>query len=73
MLSEVCSNVSIEPAPQELSGETLLGSSVNINCGARIDVAADGFGGHGRERTFLDLRVFNPYAPSNKQTSISAT
>ena len=52
MLSEVCSNVSIEPALQELSGETLLGNSANRNSGARVDVAADGFWGRGRERTF---------------------
>ena len=57
MLSEVCLNVSIEPALQELRGETLSGSSSNRNCGARVDVAADGFGGHGRKRTFLDIRV----------------
>ena len=73
MLSEVCLNVSIEPALQELSSETRVGSSANRNCGARVDVAADGFGGHGRERTFLVTRVFNCYAPSNKQIAISAT
>ena len=73
LLSEVCSNVSIEPALQELSGETLLGNSANRNSGARVDVAVDGFWGCSRERTFLDIRVFNPFAPSNRQTSISAT
>ena len=44
LLSEVCSNVSIEPAPQELSGETLHGS-VNRQKGARMDIAVNGFCG----------------------------
>ena len=38
--------------------------------GARLDIAANGFWGGRYERTFLDVRVFNPYAPSNRQTTI---
>ena len=32
---------------------------------ARLDVAASGIWGGRFERTFFDVRVFNPYAPSN--------
>ena len=39
--------------------------------GARLDIAANGFWGGRYERTFLDVRVFNPYAPSNRQTTIN--
>ena len=41
--------------------------------GARLDVAADGFGGSRFERAFFDVRVFNPYAPSNRQPQLSTT
>ena len=38
-----------------------------------MDVAADGFWGQRRERAFFDIRVFNPHAPSNRQSSLPAT
>ena len=48
-----------------LSGRTAITTD-----GARLDIAANGFWGGRYERTFLDVRVFNPYAPSNRQTTI---
>ena len=42
------------------------GASSITQDGARLDVAADGFWGSRFERAFFDVRVFNPYAPSNK-------
>ena len=72
LLTEVCSNVSVEPELQELSGETL-GRSANKESGARADIAVDGFWECGRARTFCDIRVFNPFAPSNKKTSIASS
>ena len=56
-----------------MNGENLQGSSANRDNGAHIDVAADGFWGPGKERTFLNIWVFNLYAPSNKKSSISST
>ena len=47
--------------------------SANTEVGARVDIAAAGFWGPGRERTFIDIRIFNPYAPSNKNSSLSST
>ena len=73
MLSEVCSNVSVEPALHESSGEILSGGSTNRDSGAHVNVAVDGFWGSGRERTFVDIRVFKSFGPSNRQTSISST
>ena len=35
--------------------------------GARLDVAATNFWSRDRQRTFFDVRVFNPLAPSNNQ------
>ena len=65
--------MAVEPELQQLTGEKLHGASVNRDKGARVDVAADGFWGSAKERTFLDIRVFNPYAPANRRTSLSST
>ena len=54
---------------QEVSNEVLSGRSAITTDGARVDIAASGFWGGRHERTFLDVRVFNPYAPSNRQTT----
>ena len=72
-LSEVCSDVCIEPSLQPLSGETLNGASAITEDGARLDIAANGFWGGRYERTYFDVRVFNPLAPSNRQQSLAAT
>ena len=37
---------------------------------ARLDVVASGVWGGRFERTFLDVRVFNPNAPSNRTSSL---
>ena len=66
LLTEVCNDVCIEPDLQPLSGEVLSGSSSNTQDGARLDIAVNGFWGGRFERTFLDVRVFNPHAPSNR-------
>ena len=72
-LSEVCSNVSVEPHLQPVTGEILGGASANTEDGARLDVAADGFWGGRYERAFFDVRVFNPHAPTNKQQCLAST
>ena len=38
----------------------------------RLDIAANGFWGGRFERTFFDVRVFNPHAPSHKHSSLVA-
>ena len=73
MLSEVCHNVSIEPHLQPLSGETMSLRSANTEDNSRLDIAAYGFWGSRFERAFFDVRVFNPCARSNRQTSLLST
>ena len=46
------------------------GRSANTTIGARLDVAASGLWGGRRERTLMDVRVFNPFAPSNRNTTL---
>ena len=72
LLTEVCKDVCIEPELQPVTGEVLDGATANSQSGARLDIAANGFWGGSFERTYFDVRVFNPHAPSNKNTSLSA-
>ena len=73
LLSEVCTNVAVEPPLQELSGEELSGATASRESGAWLDIITDGFWGLSRERTYFNVRVFNPYATSNWQSSLSTT
>ena len=66
IMSEVCHNVSIEPHLQAVTGESLSLAMSNSQDGARLDIAMNGFWGGQFERTFFDVKVFNPFAPSNE-------
>ena len=68
LLSEVCTEVCIEPRLQPVSGEHLSLATAIREDNARLDIAANGFGGGNTERAMFDVRVFNPFAPSNKNT-----
>ena len=70
LLTEVCNDVQVEPELQVITSEELSGRSANAASGARLDVAANGLWGGRRERTFADVRVFNPFAPSNCNTTL---
>ena len=72
-LSEVCSDVCIEPTLQPITGETLRGASTITTDGASLDIAANGFWGGSFEWTYFDVRVFNLHAPSNRQQSLAST
>ena len=71
MLTEVCHDVLVEPDLQPLSGEVLARASSIRTDGARLDIAVNGLWGGRFERSFLDVRVFNPHAPSNRNSTIS--
>ena len=72
LLTEVCHEVSIEPDLQPISGEIFHRASTNIQDGARLDVAMSGFWGGRYERSFCDVRVFNPHAPSNRNSNLAS-
>ncbi len=73
LLTEICHGVAVEPSLQPVTSEHLHGATANRQDGARLDIVASGFWGSRFERTFFDVRVFNPFAPSNRQSSIAAT
>ena len=70
LLTEVCSDVMVEPDLQEITTEQLPLRSANTTEGARLDIAANGVWGGRRERMYADVRVFNPLAPSNRQMTL---
>ena len=68
MLTEVCSNVDVEPHLERLSDELLaLRISISSDEG-RLDISANGVWGGRFEKAFFDVRVFNPCAKSNSGT-----
>ena len=69
LLTQVCSDVCIEPELQPMTGEVLSSATSNAQDGARLD---NGFWGGCFEWTFFDVRVFNPHAPSHRQSSLAA-
>ena len=71
VIKSLCKQCLTEPELQPLTGEVLDSASSNTSDGARLDIAVNGLWGGRFERTFLDVRVFHPLAPSNKNTSIS--
>ena len=72
LLTEVCHGVSTEPHLQSLSGESMSHRSAITEVGARLDVAMYGFWGGRFEKAFLDVRVFNPSAQSNRHGSLAS-
>ena len=71
LLTEVCHDVQVEPELQPLTGESLTNATANSQDGARLDISANGVWGGRFEKTFLDVRVFNPLAPSNRHSTPS--
>ena len=71
LLTESCSNVVVKPSLQKLNGEIFEGASINKSNGARVDIAADNFWGD-HQRMFLDVKVFNPCAPSYRNSSLTS-
>ena len=69
LISEVCSDVAIEPRLNPLSGECLHNRTANRDEEARLDVSARGVWRRG-ERAFFDIRVFYPNAQSYQEMTL---
>ena len=65
--------VAIEPHLQPLTGEQLRYRTAVGDDQARLDVVASGIWGGRFERTYIDVRVFNPFASSNRLNSLAAS
>ena len=73
MLTEVCQEVGTEPHLQPLKGEHLAKATAIRDNNARLDIAASGFWGESTEKAMFTIRVFNPFTPTNRQSSLSST
>ena len=70
LLTEVCHDVRVEPDLQPIEGEMMSNTTANTSQGARLDIAVSGFWGGRFERSFIDVRVYNPFASSNRNSPI---
>ncbi len=66
LVTEVSHEVRVEPNLQPITGEVFSRATSNTQEGARLDVVASGFWGGRYERTFINVRIFNPHAQSNR-------
>ena len=71
MLREVCQDVSVEPPLIQTNGRRFDLQSANTAEDARVDVSARGFWTRG-QRAFMDVRIFNPMAQSNRDQDLLA-
>ena len=71
LLKQVAHQVAVEPHLQPLTGEQLHYRTAIADDQARLDVVASGIWGGRFDRTFIDVRVFNPHAPSNRSNSLA--
>ena len=69
LLQEVTHNVRTEPILQPLTGEVLRGRCANTEDAGKVDVKCTGFW-NVHQDAFLDVRVFNPLASSNRNKPI---
>ena len=73
LLKRVAHSVVLEPHLQPITGESFRHRSAITNPQARLDIAASGVWGGRFDRTFFDVRVFNPFASSNRTTSVPSS
>ena len=64
----MCHEVQVEPTLQPLSGEHFDHTTLNTEDGAHLNVAMNGFWGSRCEKSYVDIKVFNPHAPTNRST-----
>jgi len=67
-MDEVCHDVQIEPKLRELQGETFDKKTTCTDEEARLDIKANGLWGQKFERTYFDVKIFNPLAKSCPKT-----
>ena len=71
LMSKVCHNVGIEPSLQPVTDKHLVHRTANREDGAQLDVAAESFWGSNRQHAFFDIRVFNLFAPTYRNTPLA--
>ena len=74
LLMKVCTEEQVEPNLQSLTDELFQLTSLNLEDGTHLDVSVNVFCAEDVSGyiLILDVKVFNPYAPSNHSSSGSA-
>ena len=67
-MDDVCHDVQIEPKLQSLDGEIFSSNSTTTDDDALLDIKANGLWGSRFNRTFFDVKIFNPHANSCPKT-----
>ena len=68
LMDDVCHDVQIEPKLQSLDGEIFSSNSTTTDDDAGLDIKANGLWGSRFNRTFFDVKIFNPHAKSCPKT-----
>ena len=63
--------LALNPAYSLWQVKRLVQRSANREDGARLDIVAENFWGHDRQRAFFDVQVLNPFAPCYHSTSLT--
>ena len=71
LLSGVCHSVGTEPSLQPVTGEQFEHRTANREDGARLDIVTQSFWGRDRQSAFFDVRVFNPFAPCYRSSTLA--
>ncbi len=71
LMSEVCPDVGIEPTLQPVTEEHFQLRTTNREDGARLDVVSQSFWSNDRQSAFFDVRVFNPFAPTYRRSTLA--
>ena len=71
-MKEVAHQVVVEPLLEPLTGERMTLRSASTEDNARLDISASGVWGGRYERSYFDVRVFNPHAPTSAKFALPA-
>ena len=72
LFSDVCHDVEIEPHLQPLQGETFAIKSTTTDYDARLYIKANGLWESRFNKTYFDVKTFNPLAKSYPESSSEA-
>ena len=68
LMRNVCSDIELEPKLQPLEGESFDNRTTTTKDKARLDIKANGLWETRINRTFFDLKMFNPHSKSCYRT-----
>ena len=69
LLAEVCHKVQIDLTLQPISGESFDHATLNTEDGTCLDVSMNSFWGGRCEKSYADVKIFNPHAPTNHSSA----